>query len=565
MNDHQNEPKDIAASRALALRQHRETILSLPADQALDKIHEAEHPAALVHSFPEEDLYFLIHDLGPEDALSLLALASNKQREYLIDVTAWHRDRLQLQTLTKWLHLMLSADPHQVLFWLNTEQTDLLTLILFRNIEVAFREHDQDPSIFGNDFFTFDDIYYIRILDKSVFSENGERTKTTESETDDKQRRFFLKKLLSLLANEDHFRFQQILHAAANVLPAELEEEAYRLRNVRLAEKGFLAFDEAVGIYQPLKMDALKTQRAKSFGTAALQDNDTAVPYYPVSMLPKKSVFTEALQAIDSSLVIQQIQSEFASLCNQIISADQTSITDKNQLTPIVKKACGYLNIGLDLSSPGKARAEKADRRHTMATTIQRIPLAKIFQLGYSQALRLKWQAQRWQKTAWFQKSGLPLAFWDEAWVGVLGGLLLEKPLCYDNYRTGETLYRNFYSLQDILEAQKVLDQLMAMDRLLSQMAPDCRQSKQHFLTYKSLVLTLFARHHIGIPLKPLAPLTLEEFKAFFLQLFDHEEQPPPPHHPKHKGSFSRMAFGAIENTTCRHHRKAWPCLGPSV
>ena len=39
---------------------------------------------------------------------------------------------------------------------------------------------------------------------------------------------------------------------ASVVIPAEAEEEAFRQRNVRLAEKGLLPFEEAVGIYQPL-------------------------------------------------------------------------------------------------------------------------------------------------------------------------------------------------------------------------------------------------------------------------------------------------------------------------
>jgi len=41
-----------------------------------------------------------------------------------------------------------------------------------------------------------------------------------------------------------------VLLEATHVIPAETEEEELRWRNVRLAEKGFLAFDEAIGIYQ---------------------------------------------------------------------------------------------------------------------------------------------------------------------------------------------------------------------------------------------------------------------------------------------------------------------------
>lgn len=520
MNDIQH--NDPTASRAMALRRQREEVLSLPADQALDRIHEAKHPAALVHSFPEEDLYFLIHDLGPEDALSLLAMSSDRQRDYIIDMGTWHRDRLQLQSLTEWLYLMLSADPHRVVSWLFSEQTDMLQLLLYRNIEVAIREHDQDPSIFGSDFFTHDDVYYVRILDNPFLAEKESPSKNPESRVDDTRRRLLLKKLLAIIADDDHVRYQQLLHEAANVMPAELEEEAYRLRNVRLAEKGFRPFNEAVGIYQPISSERVKKQTEKSFGVQSTEDIPTAVPHYPLQMLQQGSPFVDALTAIDASTALEQIQTEFAALCNQVISADQTAIKDKSHLAPIVKKVSGFLSIGLDASV---AESEKAAKRQAMTSMIQRIPLADIFQLGYSQALHLKWRAHKWRKTAWFEENGLPLTFWGEAWLGVIGGLLLEKPLCYDNYRSGETIYKEFSSLQEINEAGSVLDSIIAMDKALAHMTPSCQPDEEHLLTYKNLLLTLFAHHETGSGQSdtPLGPLPLEAFESFFKRLFGYE------------------------------------------
>ena len=62
-------------------------------------------------------------------------------------------------------------------------------------------------------------------------------------------------------------------------------------------------------------------------------------------------------------------------------------------------------------------------------------------------------------------------------------------------------------------------------------MAPSCRQSEEHLLTYKSLILTLFARHETNTELKALGPLSLEEFKPFFHQLFGYgKEKPSTPH-----------------------------------
>ena len=61
------------AERARELQKKRSAIRALPPEQALGRILSDPQPAALVHSFPESDFYLLVHDIGPEDALPLLA------------------------------------------------------------------------------------------------------------------------------------------------------------------------------------------------------------------------------------------------------------------------------------------------------------------------------------------------------------------------------------------------------------------------------------------------------------------------------------------------------------
>ena len=78
------------------LNKQRKTILSLPAEKALDRIFDSPQPTAIVHSFLEEDFYFFINDIGVEDSLQLLSLASDKQREYIFDIEAWEKDRISI-------------------------------------------------------------------------------------------------------------------------------------------------------------------------------------------------------------------------------------------------------------------------------------------------------------------------------------------------------------------------------------------------------------------------------------------------------------------------------------
>lgn len=496
----------IAIERAKNLLRKRKEILSLPPEKAIDAILDFPQPAALVHSCSEEDLYFLIQEIGPEDSFSLLSLASNRQWEYIMDMEVWDRDRIEIKSFTRWLDLFFRADPDRLIKLLIKEKIEFIEFYLFNTLEVRIREHDEDPSVFGKEFFTFDDTFYIRFIDDSSEMESAGSFKEHREE--------FLSKFLKRLAAFDHISFQNILLESLGILPAEFEEEAYRLRNVRLAEKGFLPFDEAIGIYQSLTLKDFDNA-GKKFISRKIEDHLLLpVPIYSTGMLKEDNLFARALQLIGTDDVLQQIQTEFAGLCNQIISADQNRIRGKEELRPIVKKACGYISIGLQRLAKGdKENKEIHDAVHN-AELLQRYPLCSIFRLGYGLALELKWKAERWHKKSWFVSQGLPLGFWGEEWLGVLGGLMLKKPLYYDNYKTG-VLYREFLSTGEIQEAEDVLNEIIAFDDLLSLIAIRVEPLAHRFVTHKMLILTFWARHYLGLP-EEFLPLALDEFKRFF-------------------------------------------------
>lgn len=506
--------------RAKDLLEQRKTILSLPPEEAMDRILEARHPAALVQSFAKEDFYFLVHDIGPEDSLPLLNLASTGQWEYVLDLEVWKKDRIDLPSVIRWLDYLFRADPTRLAEWTIGEKAAFFKFILYKNIQVIVREHDQDPSDFGQDFVTFDETYYFRFIDTSFDSDTGK--KSLEDRND------CISKILASAADLNHVKFQQLLLEAASLIPAESEEENYRLRNVRLAESGFLPFDEAIGIYQPLDPQDIGHRGLKILETKIDPAERLPVPLYTIGMIGHENRFTDALQLIDSHQVLDQLQGEFAGLANQIIAADQHPVTSRKDLTTVLKKACGYLSIGLDALSAEKSEPavyQNASRDVSQdVALIKAYPLSDIFKIGYGLALKMKWRAKRWRQRCWFVSEGLPLRFWDEDWMGVLGGLFVNKPLFFDNYRTG-VLYREFASTDDIRKTENALNEIIAFDDLLSflHLKKDSTTTRT-FLTYKNLILTSWARDYLGLPESPVSsipvPMTIEEFKQFFQDLW---------------------------------------------
>jgi hypothetical protein len=497
--------------RVKQLKDKRGELITLAPEKALQRILDDPRAVELVHSFPDQDLYLLVQDIGPEDALSLLSLASNRQWEHIVDLEVWQKDHLDIKSVTRWMSLLLEADPQRFVRWALEDKLEFLELYLFKNIEVRVREHDQDPAEFDDEFFSIDGTYFVRFLEKPASSDSEKLTENL--------RRHFIHELTERLSSIGHHIYQKILLEAAHVIPAETEEESYHWRNVRLSEKGFLPFDEAVGIYQPLKPRDLKETiiepEVKSEPDDSPESLALTVSQYPISLLQQDNDFALALTALKSDAFLQKAQTELAGLCNQIIVADHKSVRDRKDLQEIVKKACGYISIGMQ-----RLQAENPEASaQPAADIIRKYPVSHIFKVGFGGALELKWRAEKWLAQSWFNGAGLQLTFWGEKWLGILGGLLIKKPLYHDNYQTG-VLYREFGNLDEIRDTEKALDQIKAVDNLFSLMAINlAHPSSYGFLTYKNLILTLWVRYILGISTPMLSPLSPEQFLPFFTDL----------------------------------------------
>jgi hypothetical protein len=483
----------------------------MPPDAALATILEHPQPAALVHSFPEEDLHFLIHDIGFDEALPLIRLASNRQWEYFLDMETWRGDRLDFPSVTVWLHLLLVSDPQRLVRWCLDDKLEFLELYLFRNIELRVREADEAGSDFGDGFFSDDDTFYTRIVDYPVA--------TTAEEADRSRRNEMLHRLLKRLSEFDHPRYQGLLLESAGVLSAEVEEELFRLRNGRLAEKGFLPFHEAIGVYQPLRPDEIATRGTKVVRSASPDDARLPLPQLATAFLDEDNLFVRALKGIHEAHVHEQLQAELAALCNQVISADREIVRGREQLRAVVAKVSGYLTIGLERLADGAAN----QRERQASQLIRRHLLADIFRTGAGLVMQLKWRAQRWRRTNWCRSQGEHLAFWGELWLGLLGGLLLDRPKFYEPSSSGAN-YREFKAQADLLEVERGLDQLMALDDLFTQLAPPISTVADFsFPTYKNLLLTLWARSSLPMPSMDAATtisIPLAAFKPFYAALW---------------------------------------------
>lgn len=473
---------------------------TLSGKEALERILNHEKPLELVRGLSSEDFFWLIKKVGEEDCLPLLQLAAAEQWQYLLDLEIWRKDRLDFQQAASWLGRLEEADPQRLVKWLTTEEERLSSFFLFKNIQVIIREQDEAFDL-PPGFFSVDGVFYVRPLNP--------------------KNRAVVERLVRVLAEEDFSRYQALLLGLSGTIPAETEEEMYRLRNVRLAEHGFLPREEAVSLYAPLEPDALKVGTASGGGgPAAEEDSDNSVPVAPLAFIEAKEILKEATSRITAPELIDRIRLEFAGLCNQLISADGLVVDDLETLVETCRKVAGYLNLSLEEVSGKDVRA--AER------LVMDNPLSQLFRVGFGLALRVKWDVERWAKGSWHRSKGLEPSFWGERWGGVFAGLLGRTPRFYVG--PGEEAFKEFETLSELESARRVFGFVQAIDGLLERLEAarsiDLEALLREETSFHPLLFNFWAGRVLGLD-APVAAISLEDARAFFQKIRAGEDGPP--------------------------------------
>jgi len=476
-------------------------LLSLSSGELLKRILESENPGEVVRKMPAEDLFWIVKRIGEEESLTLLELASEDQWQYLVDLDAWSKDTLSPEKALDWIKLLAEADPARLSAWALNEEKDFLSLILFRTAQVIIKDEDDVTDLPG-DWFTLDGRFYVKALNE----EDQEA----------------LERLLSTLGKNDHDLYQRLLFTLAAVIPSETEEELYHFRNTRIAEHGFLPFEEAIAVYAPLDAGLLETEKPPLLpGRLVAGEEDTSIPALPLAQVESGDIFSQAFSRLEEASVRDRVSLEFAALVNQlIVAADLPEISDPDILVYSCRQAAGYLNVTLErLCGRDMDRAENLLRNHT---------LLSLFRTGYGFAVALKLKTRKWRAESWFFKRGLKNAFWGTPWGDALDGLLMERPRYFSGPMNAEP-FKEFANVQELDNAEKQLRMIQSLDRLLARLSPadmdaHIRPSKEN--TVHSMIFTRWAHKILGEE-PSFAPLSRADAARFFHTVRDKEQHIP--------------------------------------
>ena len=511
--------------RELKLKNMCRDILVSDGAKALDMILEAPSPATLIQSFPDQDLYYLMHKIGVHDFIPVLAQATSSQWEYILDVEVWDDDRLNPHMITQVFSLLFKAAPQRLLRWAIMEKPDFVEYYLSQKMHVVIREHDEVPPEDFDDYITLDDKFYFRFpgrqsgtdenLEGELLPQDAPREDGLPDDAPE-----LIEQMIKSLAAMDLSVLHGLFLETLSLLPAETEEEQFRQKTIRLAEKGFLPTHEAIGIYQPVAGKNLKRRPAITNEPQALDPDIPMPPMFFTQFLKGDNLFAKTLEQISAQGGIPDLDSELAALINKVISADRIRIRNRESIEKPLEKTMSTLSLGLEVLMEGSTACVE-----TAGDLIKKYFLEDIFRTGAREGAKLQAMTGKWYETSFIGTKKLPLSFLEEAYLGIIGGLMVQRPMFFANY-ADKVLYRNFACLSDIKATRRQLDEIICLDDFLNRLDVDVATFSFGVLTYKSMILTLWVRDRMGLnKSKPLslAPIEISEFKDFFGQLFGSE------------------------------------------
>jgi len=344
-------------------------VQSLRGKEQMDLLTLSRHAVEVARLLPEEDIYFMVKEVGEEDALPVLAIISEKQLQYLFDMEWWRGDKFLPQKALDWLLLMETANDQQLLHWILTEDFDQKVMLLQALIKVFKKDEmtDQYDGVEELEHFTLDGVIDIFL-------------KVAEAAP-------LLKNLFKLLYSEDQKVFYALMEAVIWYPVTPTVEESYRWWRSRVEEKGILSYDEAIEVYSLLDVDSLKLEAPSHEVFVDPEAPYAVAPVHPLTDTDSSTFFGQCLAMMKNHGRVNAICGELMYLANKVMVADQQEFGNMDSHHETMRKVLGYINIGLELGAGGDIAKGEALLNQTW--------MQSLFQVGYAGIMRLKWEGEK--------------------------------------------------------------------------------------------------------------------------------------------------------------------------
>jgi hypothetical protein len=365
-----NPEKDAALAPA-ELQDLRARLARARGRARLDLVLDARDPQALVRALPADEVYFTIREVGLADAGDLVPLASAEQFKVFLDLDAWKGDAFDPKRALPWLRAARSGhglDPRAAARWarkVKALDAEVLFLVLRDAVKIHDLDHDPDPEFEGDRFMRTPEGRFI-----VEFTVDGADYVAVRGLVDD-------------LYAEAPLEATRLLANLRWETRTELEEEALRWRQGRLADLGYPPLDEALSWF---------ARPPKAPPAAPAGPPPARAPGFFLAGLRRGTLLDRAAARLGAEEA-EALEGELVAAGNAVLVADAVDVGDPDAVREAFEGARGYLELGLELLSRGDGAPTDVEAR--AAAALAATPLKRIFQEGSGRVLALAWRAER--------------------------------------------------------------------------------------------------------------------------------------------------------------------------
>ena len=367
-------------------------------------------------------LYYGLQKLEDSEITTLLPHVTQEQWTGVLDLDLWSKDEMSTGAFLYLEGFIAGADDPVARKLIRAADPELWSLLFKRRLRIHQRiEEDEFEGA----------------------PEEGERLETPDGafllilpEDPEESRR--LRALVSRLFGLDPELATILLLEAQARTSVELEEEGYQNRKRRIETAGFQDYFDSFEIFSVLSPDDPLPEKKRE----SIVELST-LPILRASPASEQLLLFQAISSIADPSDHQLVLEEFFFVCNKVLSADQASPADQEQVRTSIQKTLTGINLGLDWWSEGNL--QKA------SDGLTRYYLQSFFQHGHSRLMELRQRAQS-------VSTPPALGSFEEDF---LEALTRPYPLLAE-MREGKIGRRLFRSRDDLEEARTVLERVLS-------------------------------------------------------------------------------------------------------
>lgn len=423
-----NLTSDLRAYRELPLKEQLYQIQHAHGQIKCNLIFNSKKPEIVVPRLHPQELYLTINELGAEDSLDLIALASPQQITLILDLDCWDGDTLNPDTSLNWLEFLLHCGEEKICQIVREIEPQLLALILKKHLTIirGIEAYDDDDAENAKRLESLYDIDYR--------SEDAAK---------------IIGALIKVWQELEQNHFLQMMEILRSEQLTVLEEEVLQQRNMRLLDFGILPEHEAKAIYAYIDPQTFTTGGKSDFLLEA------GTLHNPMALL-NTATPPDLLAAVLEGGISHETACEMLHLANRKFRADGIDLSSGQDVKESLQSIYNVLNLALEFLTN---RDNEAAARVIDTTYIQR-----LFQLGHSLIMSSQGRIKKLKTSPFFH-------YFDEPENTFLDALQQQPPHCYQQGDDqNPPTFKPIATMQQLKHIEQRLTEIEALTELFSEL-----------------------------------------------------------------------------------------------